>query len=122
MDLPTLTGFAAKWSVLDFIFCLLEAAKVEGSKTLAEQGSVRRFGEGVYLCAATVLCITDQRPLFRAYSIGEKIAACSTTDLSAAARNERVQKYITVSRLLSSGYQCSIPVFQNIVDHIRTRQ
>jgi hypothetical protein len=122
MDLQALTGFTAKWSVLEFIFCLIEAVAVEGSEIPAGQGSVTRFGEGAYLCAATVLCITGQRPLFKAYSIGEKVMAYFETEFSSAAKSGRVRKYITANRLLWSGYQCSIPVLQMIVDLIVKRQ
>jgi hypothetical protein len=122
MDLPALTGFAAKWSVLDFLFCLIEALRVDGSGKVEEQGSVTRFGEGVYLCAAAVLCITGQRTLFRAYSIGEKVAAHFETDFSCAVKSGRVRKYAIVNRLLSSGYQCWASVVQRIVDLIVTHQ
>jgi hypothetical protein len=32
MDLPSLRGFAARWGVLDLLFALIEAGKVEGSE------------------------------------------------------------------------------------------
>lgn len=70
LDIHTLKGFAAVWSVLEFIFCLIEVFREEHSE---KQGSVVRFGEGVQICAAAILCLTSQRPFYRCLSIGRKI-------------------------------------------------
>jgi hypothetical protein len=121
-DLPSLTGFAARWSVLDFLYTLIEAAKVEGSDKPNEMGSIVRFGEGVHLMAAVILCITGQTPLYRAFSIGEKIASHFETDFSSGGKGARVRKYITVNKLVSSGYQCAVCVIQRMVDQIVRRK
>jgi hypothetical protein len=74
LDLTSLTGFAARWSVLPFMYRFIEATKVEGSDKRNEMGSVVRFGEGVDFTAVVVLCRTHKTDPHRALSIGDKIS------------------------------------------------
>jgi hypothetical protein len=121
MDLPSLKGFAARWSVLDFLFSLIEAGRVV-SKEREEPGAIIKFGEGVHLCAAVILCITGQRSLFRAFSIGGKITAHSDTDFSSGAASPRIKNYRKVSQLVSSAFQCAVSVLQRTVDLVVKRK
>jgi hypothetical protein len=122
LDLPSLNGFAARWSVLDFLFSLIEAEKVNGSEKPSEIGSIVRFGEGVHLCAAVLLCITGQRSLFKPLSIGAKISAHFETDFSSGGKGARVKKFITVNKLVSAGFHCAVSVLQRMVDLIIRRK
>jgi hypothetical protein len=122
LDFPSLKGFAARWSVLDFLYTLIEAGKVEGSEKPNEIGSIVRFGEGVHLTAAAVLCITRQTPLYRTFSIGEKIASHFETDFSSGGKGARVKNYIVVNKLVSSGYRCAVSVLQRLVEQIVRRK
>jgi hypothetical protein len=112
MDVLSLTGFASKWSVLDFIFSLIES----GKRTGGERGAIARFGEGVHLCAAVVLCATGQVPLFRAFGIGERILSHFETDFSSGGTGQRIKDFIVVNKLVSSAYQCAISVLRKTVE------
>jgi hypothetical protein len=119
MDLPSLRGFAAKWSVIDFLFSLIEVGSMT-SESGDEPGAIMKFGEGTHLCAAVILCITGQTSLFRAFSIGGKIAAHSERDFSAAT-SSRIKLYRSVNRLVSSAFQCAVSILQRTVDLIVKR-
>jgi hypothetical protein len=122
LDFPSLKGFAARWSVLDFLYTFIEAAKVEGSSKPNEMGSVVRFGEGVHLTAAVILCITHQTSLHSSFSIGGAISSHFDTDFSSGGKGARVKKYIVVNEHVSSGYECAVPVLQRMVDQIVRRK
>ena len=115
-DVTTMNGFAAKWSVLDFLFCLMEAGRKPDSQKVEEQGALMQFGEGVEICAAVILAVIGQKSLFRAVSISEKIATHFKTDFSAP--SERVQRYMDVYHLTSSAFQCCLSTMEPIIEAI----
>ena len=115
-DVTTLRGFAAKWSVLDFLFCLIETGRKPDSQKLEDQGALMQYGEGVEICAAVILAVIGQKSLFRALSIGEKIATHFKTDFSAP--SERVQRYVDVYQLTFSTFQCCLSSMEPIIEAI----
>lgn len=66
LDFMSLTGFGAKWSVLEFVFCLMESER-------KDKGSIHLYGEGVSVASSLILSILQQVPMSRAFSICEKI-------------------------------------------------
>lgn len=104
LDFQSLTGFAAIWSVLEFVFCLKEVHRKEdfsGGETKKNTGAFGLFGEGVLLCAAALLCILRQQPLSRALSIGTRIVQQKRTDL-AVLEDDVLNKYLVVYELVQN--------------------
>ena len=112
LDLQSLKGFASNWSVLEFLFCMLEVTSNEKSP-----GSLVKYGEGVQLCSALILSLTNQQNLFRLLNIGEKINAHDASDFSANT-SKSVKKFQAVYKLVSSSLSCAISTIQPAVQQV----
>jgi hypothetical protein len=110
LDMRSMTGFASRWSVLDFLFCLMESTrktKEEAGEEISGPGSVVQFGAGVILTAAAILCACRQRPLYKLLAIGERIKSHQLTDFNAL-KEERVKRYLAVSDWTRSSLTCAL--------------
>ena len=123
LDFPTLTGFAAAWSVLEFIFCLKEVHRKEDSVIAPDgnrrmnSGSFAMFGEGVLVCAATLLCVTRQQPLSKVLSIGNRIIQQKLTDL-AVLEEETLEKFLTCYQLVRASMDSSLATIAPAVKNV----
>jgi len=115
LDLQSLNGFASMWSVLDFLFCMIEVLSGDKNHYDLSKGSLVKYGEGVQITAGLILCITNQRSLFRLLNIGEKVAAHVASDFAADC-SVLVKRYLAVYKLMSSSLSCSIATFKPAVD------
>ena len=121
-DLTSNNGFAAIWSVLEFLYCLIEAEKdntdheEKGKENL---GAIQKYGEGVLLCAAALLTITGQTSLYRAFGIGSKIEYHFETDFSVI-KDENVQKFINAYKYVSSSVKCAIYSYQPAIQQLQS--
>lgn len=113
LNIQSLKSFAAVWSVLEFIFCLIEIFKDDDVDKL---GSLVRFGEGVQICAAAIFCLTSQRPLYRCLSIGNKIQAHVFPSLSKPSPTDQIGKYLAVNKLISSSLSCAMASLQPTIE------
>jgi hypothetical protein len=114
LDVRSLTGFASRWSVLEFLFCLIEStrkAKEEAGEEAPAPGSMVQFREGVLLSAAAILCACRQRPLYKLMAIGERIKSHQLTDFNTL-KEERVKKFLAVSDWASASLSCALASFQ----------
>jgi hypothetical protein len=87
LNFPTLTGFAAVWSVLEYVYCLREVCSrdpklVRDQK--APEGAFSSYGEGVFLCAALLIVMAKQESLVKLLGIGRKISQQKRTDVVTA--------------------------------------
>jgi hypothetical protein len=113
LDMTSLKGFAAVWSVLYFLFVLIE----EGKDRTGGKGSLERFGEGVLLCAASVLLITRQKTFARAVGIGERLLMHSATDFSGV-KGARMKRLFEAEALVRSSYDVALSTFEPAVELI----
>jgi hypothetical protein len=113
LDMRSMTGFASRWSVLEFLFCLLESSR--RSKDDAEEPpanvAVVQYGEGVLISAAIVLCACAQRPLYKLLAIADRIKSHQLTDFNAL-KEERVKRFFAVSDWVSAAIACAIESVQ----------
>ena len=112
----TLTGFASAWSVLEFVFNMLETNRKFGGLTPFQQ-----FGEGVMFFAAAMLCVTGQERLHYATNIGRRIERVKDVDF-ASAGDERLSRFCAVCQLESSSLEWAKSVVSPIVKQMRLSQ
>ncbi|OHT13614.1 hypothetical protein TRFO_03390 [Tritrichomonas foetus] len=121
LDFPTMTGFAAVWSVLEYVFCLKEVhrkdAAITGAELKQSTGSFAVYGEGVLVAAAGILCVTNQTSLSRAVSIGNRIIQQKQTDL-AALDEEVLSKFFGVYKLVQASIESSIATLNPVVSSL----
>jgi hypothetical protein len=110
-DFPAMKGFAAVWSVLEFIFCLKEVQSQEVPQGRAEadvqSGAFVRFGEGVFLASAALLCICRQHSLAKVLSIGARIVQQKNTDL-VASENVRLKRFLECHALIEASFEFAV--------------
>lgn len=122
-DFPSLNGFAAVWSVLEFIFCLKEVYRKEGSIEEEEdnkkvnRGSFAQFGEGVLICGAAILCVTRQQNLSKVLSIGDRISQMKRTDL-AILEEDDMKKFLFVNKLVQNSIEFSVSSIYPTIESI----
>ena len=114
-DFPSLTGFSAVWSVLEFVFCLKEVHRRED--TDQTKGSLSFYGEGVFVAAATLLCLTRQRSLYNVLSIGDRIVQQNVTDI-AVLDDETLSKFLSIYQLVNASLSFSFYSMQPAVDSV----
>lgn len=110
LDFTSMNGFAAVWSVLEFVFCLKEVYRREEVIKLVSHdkgGSFAIFGEGVLTTAALILCLTNQAPLARVMSIGARIIQQKKIDL-AALDEEVLNKFLNVYQLVNASIENTV--------------
>ncbi|KAH0785011.1 Rac-binding component of scar regulatory complex [Histomonas meleagridis] len=122
-DFPSLTGFAAIWSVLEFVFCLKEVYRKEGVSAEEEsgrkvnRGAFAQFGEGVIICATAILCATRQQRLSQVLSIGGRINQMKKTDL-AILEEETMTRFLSVNQLVHESMEFSMHLIEPAIESI----
>ena len=114
-------GFAAFWSVLEFVYALIESNRPSKDVNITDsqtyKSSINDFGEGPQLCAAAILLITNQIPLYEVLTIGNRINSHLLTDFNGL-KEERVKKFAVVNRFITSSLMCSISTLEPIIHSI----
>jgi hypothetical protein len=87
-DFTVMVGFPAVWTVLDFVYSM-----IEGSRMHEDECGFAQFGFGVMLCAALILLETKQLKLAKILSIGNRMKAHWLTDVTGMVE-DKVVKYI----------------------------
>jgi len=106
LDQKSLRGFAAMWSVLEFIFDLMETDKKDENG-----GSFRLYGSGVLLCAAAILVCTNQQDLWAVLSIGNRFSAHQLLQFSLST-DMKIEKFLDVHNFVSSIIECGISSYK----------
>jgi hypothetical protein len=75
-----MTGFAARWSILEFVFILMELAR-NLTTIPTDLLPFELYGEGVILIAASVICALQQERFVFATNIGRRLQMVPTIDL-----------------------------------------
>lgn len=110
LDFTSMNGFAAVWSVLEFVYCLKEVYRreeISKQDPPEKVGSFAVFGEGVLTTAALMLCLTGQAPLARIMSIGTRITQQKKIDL-AALDEEVLNNFLNIFQLVNASIENTI--------------
>jgi hypothetical protein len=76
----SLTGFAAGWSTLEFVFILTELAR-NLTATSKDLSPFELYGEGIMLTAAFVICTLQQEWFVFATNVGRRLQMVRTINL-----------------------------------------
>ena len=118
--LQKMTGYAMVWSVLEFVFCLKEVHRHEETDPTTgstKAGAFAAYGEGVFIAAATLICITNQRPLYYVLSIGDKIRQQNMTDIAILV-DENMSRFLDIYQLVESSLSFSLMTVQPAVQSV----
>jgi hypothetical protein len=123
LNFPTLTGFAAVWSVLEYVYCLREVfscdPKLIRDKT-APEGAFSLYGEGVFLCAALIIVVAKQESLAKLLKIGRRILQHKRTDI-VTAEEVSISHFLTADALAQAALDYSLgsvrPAVRNVPDY-----
>ncbi|KAH0791889.1 cytoplasmic FMR1-interacting protein 1 [Histomonas meleagridis] len=113
LDFPSLTGFAAVWSVLEFTFVHMEAFR---SSQVASPFAT--FGEGVMLCAAAIIATLRHERLYFATNIGRKIQKVKDVDFDVNGES-KLAKFCAVNSLENNSMNWALSFVQPIIRHLR---
>jgi hypothetical protein len=113
----SLTGFAAGWSVLEFVFILMELSR-NLTATPKDLSPFELYGEGVMLTAAAVICALQQERLVFATNIGRRLQRVRTIDYSASG-DERLVRFCAIEQFEVASFQWAVSVYRPILQHIR---
>ena len=112
-DFTTMTGFAAVWSVIEFLYCLMESGRAAD-----EDAGFAKYGQGVILCAALMLLGTNQVNISKLLSIGRKMQRHNQTDMSGLA-DEKIIRFLAVSQMDAATLDWGFLFFQPFVDNYK---
>jgi hypothetical protein len=104
-DFTVMTGFAAVWSVLDFVFCMLEAGKEAG---------FMQYGHGVMVCAALIILATRQGDLAQLLSIGNRMKSHLLTDMTGRI-DEHIDHYFTAAQASKAAFDAAMVMIEPTV-------
>ena len=113
LDFSTLTGFAATWSVLEFVFCLIETTRLP-----EEESPFEKYGEGVMFFAAAILAVTNQKRMHFATSIGRRITRVKDTDFSTQ-NDTKISRFCAIFELASTSLEWAYSLVIPLIDYIR---
>jgi hypothetical protein len=113
LDFSTLTGFAATWSVLEFVFCLIETTRQQ-----EEESPFEKYGEGVMFCASAFLAATNQKRMHYATSIGRRIYRVRDVDFSAQ-NDTKISRFCVIFELASTSLEWAYSLVIPIINYIR---
>lgn len=119
-DFPSMTGFAATWSVLQFVFCLKEIHSTEDAELSAKKvrhGAFAMYGEGVFLSAGALLTLTRQRSLSKVLSIGERINQQNMTDI-AVIEDDMISHFLAINRLVEASLQFALMALETAAETV----
>jgi hypothetical protein len=92
-EMTAMVGFAARWSVIEFLYCLIES-----QRTGDPPSGFVKHGLGVWLCAALILLATDQVSVYRSVAITRKMKRYTETDMTGMI-DEKVLRFKAVADL-----------------------
>lgn len=113
LDFPSLKGFGAIYSVLEFVFCLHETFRNE-----AQDSPFESYGEGVMCCAAAFLALSNQERHYNITCIGRKLKFIREYDFSSQ-EDPRLTRFCAAFELASSSLQFMFSLITPIADQIR---
>jgi hypothetical protein len=107
-----MTGFAAVWSVLEFVFCLRQVhGKDPGDANVTvrttQVKSFAIFGEGTLIGAALLLCLSGQQTLAKVVSIGQRINNQYRTDMMPSDKGD-MKTFNEVFDLVKSSFNYAV--------------
>jgi hypothetical protein len=107
-----MTGFAAVWSVLEFVFCLRQVHGKDPGDDSVTLGNIQvksfaEFGEGTLIGAALLLCLSGQQTLARVVSIGQRINNQYQTDMMPSDKGD-MKKFSEVFDLVQSSFNYAV--------------
>jgi hypothetical protein len=114
LDLPSLTGFGARWSVLEFIFLLLESLRVIGQPSPFEL-----YGEGVMMCASAVIQSLGHERLSFATNIGRRLQRLRSVDYTTT-KDQRFHRFYIAEEFQRSCLQWAFSIMRPVVSHLKT--
>ena len=117
LDVTTTTGFASVWGIMEFLFVLMEISRTPDGQGEGQIGSISKYGEGVLLCAAAILCACSQRPLYRLLSIGERIKAHQMTDFETV-KDDAAKRALAVNGMVTASMACAMSNVQTAIEKI----
>lgn len=113
-NFQSLKGFAAVFSILEFLYCILEANT---------GNAINKYGESVLICAANILAATKQIDLYKVLSITGRILTHYDADFNHNT-NPQLQNFINISKLMQSSLwialTSSYPFFDEITGQSRS--
>lgn len=115
-DFTSMTGFASVWSVIEFVYCLMESTRL-GEQT---DTGFPEYGQGVMLCAALILLATNQVDLSRVLSVGRKMQRHKETDMSGI-QDDKILRFLSVSKLDTAIIDWALLFFRPYVLNFRTQ-
>lgn len=116
LDLTSLTGFGATWSVLEYLFVMLEAFR--DNTKLTNPSPFEIYGEGVVLCAAATISALGHERLAFATNIGRRLQRMRGVDYSASL-DDRLERFCVCETYESSCLQRALAVYRPIISHLK---
>jgi hypothetical protein len=117
-EFETLTGFAARWSVLEYVFLLMEFLR-KTEKGTRDLSPFELYGEGVLFTAAAIVEGLQQGRIYFATNIGRKLQRSRTVDPSAR-YDERFERFCGVEKLEATAFHWIAGVYRPMMQHLRT--
>jgi hypothetical protein len=120
LNFPTLTGFAAVWSVLECVYCLREVFSRDPKlirDKMAPEGAFNLYGEGVFLCAALLIVMLKQDLLAKLLSIGRRISQEKRTDM-VTADEVAISNFLTGYALAQAALDYSLESVRPLVRNV----
>ena len=113
LDFPSLTGFAAIWSVLEFTFIYTEA-----NRTSQVTSPFELYGEGTLFCAAALIAALKQERLYYATNIGRRIQRVKDVDFDSNT-DSKLSKFCAVNNLEYNSISYALSIFEPLFKHLR---
>lgn len=118
LDPKTMDGFSSVWTIVEFLFCLIEMLKDNIAQNENHNpGSLGVFGESPLFAAAAIILLTGQKNLYNVHDIGKKIKDAAETELSFT-DSGNVGKFCKVFKVIDSSIRCAFTNYQSITDAI----
>lgn len=114
LNFRSLTGFASKWTVLEFIYIYSDAVRNE-----KDPSNFHLYGEGVMLFAAVLILTMRQERIYHMVNIGRKIQRVSEIDFGTS-KDGILSKYTDLNKLETATMDWAFQLFQPIIRHINS--
>lgn len=117
LDFPSLTGFAAVWSVLEFVYCLKECYHNNYFQAeLTKVSPLAKYGESVLIAAAIILTVTNQIQMSRVFSIGEQIYRQNCVENTS--KSNIVSTFLTMYDFMKSSTNCILCTLKPAIESL----
>lgn len=114
LDFPSLTGFASRWSILEFIFVYAEAGREKENES-----PFQLYGEGVMLLAAALILFMSQEKIYHVINVGRKIQRVIEVD-SAASKDDILSRFCLINKFETATMDWAIQLFSPIIKSINS--